>query len=43
MPGFIGYEIVVTGANTCVSISTWETHAEAEDAAKRSVAWVKEH
>jgi heme-degrading monooxygenase HmoA len=42
-PGFVGYEVVRTGTDSVVSISTWETEAEAEDAAKRSVAWVNEN
>ena len=40
-PGFIGYEVVRTGGDTAVSISTWESQAQAEDAATRSVDWVK--
>ena len=32
-PGFIRYGLADTGEGTCVSISLWETHAEAEAAA----------
>src|SRR5205823_4622833 len=39
-PGFIGYEVVRTGQDSVVSISTWESQAQAEDAATRSVEWV---
>jgi hypothetical protein len=42
-PGFIRYGLADTGEGTCVSISLWETHAEAEAAAPVAAAWVREH
>ena len=32
-----------TGDGTCLSISMWETHAEAEAAAPVAANWVREH
>lgn len=42
-PGFIRYGLADTGEGTCVSISFWETHAEAEAAAPVAATWVREH
>jgi antibiotic biosynthesis monooxygenase len=42
-PGFIRYGIADTGDNTCVSISLWETHAQAEAATPVAATWVREH
>lgn len=42
-PGFIRYGLADTGGNTCVSISQWETHAQAEAAEPVAAAWVREH
>jgi uncharacterized protein YcbX len=42
-PGFIRYGLADTGDDTCVSISLWETHAEAEAAASVAATWVREH
>jgi len=40
-PGFIAYDVVRTGPDKAISISTWDTAAQAEDAATRSVDFVK--
>lgn len=42
-PGFIRYGLADTGDDTCVSISFWETHGEAEAAAPVAATWVREH
>jgi len=42
-PGFIRYGLADTGESTCVSISLWETHAQAEAAAPVAATWVREH
>jgi len=40
--GFRRYTIVRTGPDTLVSITGWDTHAQAEMAARRLSAWVAE-
>ena len=42
-PGFIRYGIADTGENTCLSISLWETKAQAEAASLVASTWVREH
>jgi len=42
-PGFIRYGLADTGEGTCVSISLWETHAQADAAAPVAATWVREH
>ena len=42
-PGFIRYGLADTGEGTCVSISLWETHAQADAATTVSATWVREH
>ena len=42
-PGFLRYGLADTGDQTCVSISLWETRAQAESATLVSSAWVREH
>jgi hypothetical protein len=42
-PGFIRYGLADTGEGNCVSISLWETHAQAESAAPVAATWVREH
>lgn len=41
--GFVSYELVVTGDSSLVSISTWRTHREAEEAVQTIGGWVKEN
>lgn len=41
-PGFRRYTIVRTGPDTLVSITGWDTHEEAQMAARRLSAWVAE-
>ena len=42
-PGFVRYGLADTGDGTCVSISMWETHAQADAAAPVAATWVREH
>ena len=42
-PGFVRYGLADTGNGTCLSISLWETHAQAEAAAPVAATWVREH
>jgi hypothetical protein len=42
-PGFVRYGLADLGDGTCVSISLWETHEEAEAATPVAAAWVQEH
>ncbi len=42
-PGFIRYGLADTGESTCLSISLWETHAQAEAAVPVAATWVREH
>jgi hypothetical protein len=42
-PGFIRYGLADTGEGTCVSISLWQTHEQAEAAAPVAATWVREH
>jgi hypothetical protein len=42
-PGFMRYGLADTGGGTCLSITLWETHAQAEAAAPVAATWVREH
>ena len=42
-PGFVRYGLADTGEGTCVSISLWETHAQADAAAPVAATWDREH
>ena len=42
-PGFIRYGLADTGEGTCVSISLWETHAQADAATPVADTWIREH
>jgi len=42
-PGFIRYGLADTGDGTCLSISLWETHAQAEAATPVAATWVRDH
>jgi hypothetical protein len=42
-PGFVRYGLADTGEGTCVSISLWETHAQADAAAPVAATWVREN
>ena len=42
-PGFIRYGLADTGDSTCLSISVWETRAQADAAAPLAATWVRDH
>jgi hypothetical protein len=42
-PGFIRYGLADVGEGNCVSISLWETHAQAEASVPVAATWVREH
>ncbi len=42
-PGFIRYGLADTGDGTCLSISLWETHAQADASVPVAANWVREH
>jgi quinol monooxygenase YgiN len=42
-PGFIRYGLADTGEDTCLSISVWETRAQAEASAPVAATWISEH
>ena len=42
-PGFIRYGLADTGNGTCLSITQWETHAQAEAATPVAATWVREN
>jgi uncharacterized protein YcbX len=42
-PGFLRYGLAKTGDAECMSISLWETHAQAEAATPVAATWVREH
>jgi len=42
-PGFLKYGLADTGDGTCLSISLWESHDQAEAATPIAAGWVREH
>ena len=42
-PGFIRYGLADTGDRNCLSISVWETRAQADAAAPLAATWVRDH
>ena len=42
-PGFIAYEVVATGEDEAVFISTWESREQAEATIETAAAWVREN
>jgi hypothetical protein len=43
LPGFVRYGLADMGDKTCVSISVWESRAQAEAAAPMAATWVGEN
>ena len=41
--GFIAYDLVKTGHDTAISISSWESKEQAEQANQRIGSWVKQN
>ena len=42
-PGFIRYGVADLGDSTCLSISLWKTHADAEASVPMAASWVREN
>jgi len=42
-PGFIRYGLADVGDKTCLSISLWNTHKDADAAVPAAAAWVREN
>jgi hypothetical protein len=42
-PGFVAYELFITGEDTGIGITTWETHAQAAAAVALDDKWITEH
>ena len=42
-PGFIRYGVADLGDSTCLSISLWKTHADAEASVPVAASWVREN
>jgi hypothetical protein len=42
-PGFVRYGLADTGDKSCLSISLWETHEQAEAAVPVAASWVREN
>lgn len=42
-PGFIRYGLADIGDSTCLSISLWETHDQAEAAVPVAATWVRDN
>ena len=42
-PGFIAHQIVKTGEDDAVAISTWDSAAGAAESVRIAAAWVEEH
>jgi len=43
MPGFKAYSVLETSPTELMSVSAWETHAEAEEAIASAAEWVATH
>lgn len=41
-PGFQGYALVRTGPDACISITSWESEEEAQQAGDRLAGWVRQ-
>jgi heme-degrading monooxygenase HmoA len=42
-PGFVRYGVADTGDKSCMSISLWETHEQAEASVPMAATWVKQN
>ncbi len=42
-PGFVAYELFLTGEDSGVGVSTWDTAAQAEQATALDDQWITEH
>jgi heme-degrading monooxygenase HmoA len=42
-PGFVGYELIQTGEESGIGVTTWETAAQAQAATGLDDQWINEH
>jgi heme-degrading monooxygenase HmoA len=42
-PGFVSYGVAKTGKDTFASLSTWQTHEQADAAGAKAATWVKDN
>ncbi|HEU4792923.1 MAG TPA: hypothetical protein VFS96_04630 [Nitrolancea sp.] len=42
-PGFVAYEIIETGTDSLISISTWQSNEQADEATKIAAAWTQDN
>ena len=42
-PGFVAYEIIETGTDSLISISTWQSKEQADEATKIAAAWTQDN
>ena len=42
-PGFVAYELFLTGDDSGIGVTTWETREQAEAAAAADDRWITEH
>ncbi len=42
-PGFVAYEILASGNDSLVSLTTWESEPDAENAIRLATDWVQEN
>ena len=42
-PGFVAYELFLTGEDSGIGVTTWETRAQAEAAVAVDDQWIAEH
>ena len=42
-PGFVAYELFLTGEDSGIGVTTWETRPQAEAAAAVDDQWITEH
>jgi hypothetical protein len=42
-PGFVAYELIQTGGDSGIGISTWDTAAQAESSTEVDDRWITEH
>lgn len=42
-PGFVGYDLIQTGEDSGIGVTTWETAAQAEAATALDDQWIDQH
>lgn len=43
LPGFVAYEIIETGTDSLIWISTWQSQEQADDATESAAIWAKDN